>query len=52
VIRFDKEKYFSNPKSGQQEKFPTIDDEPTIDLSVIVPAYDEQDRRKLQTNLL
>jgi hypothetical protein len=46
VIRFDKEKSFLNPQTGKEEKFPSIVDEPTIDLSVVVPAYDEEERRK------
>ena len=40
---FEEEKTFENDK-GNQEKFPSLDDNPTLDLSVIVPAYNEQDR--------
>jgi dolichyl-phosphate beta-glucosyltransferase len=48
VIRFDKEASFLNPLTGKTENFPSIDDAPTMDLSVIVPAYDEEERRKFE----
>ena len=40
---FEEEKTFENDK-GNQEKFPSLDDNASLDLSVIVPAYNEQDR--------
>lgn len=46
IRRHDEEKYFTDPVTGQKEPFPTIEDEPTVELSVIVPAYDEEKRRK------
>lgn len=46
IRRHDEEKIFIDPVTGQKEKFPTIEDEPTVDLSVIVPAYDEEKRCK------
>ena len=37
------EKTFEND-GGIQEKFPSLDDNGTLDLSIIVPAYNEEDR--------
>lgn len=43
----DKENYFVNTKSEEgRTKFPSIDDPPEIDLSIIVPAYNEESRRR------
>ncbi|XP_071127375.1 dolichyl-phosphate beta-glucosyltransferase-like [Mytilus edulis] len=42
--RFDSEKVFTDPKKDGKEEFPSIHDPPSVDLSVIVPAYNEQDR--------
>jgi hypothetical protein len=36
-----------NPKSGEKEPFPSIEDEPTVLLSVIVPAYNEEKRCRI-----
>ena len=47
--RHDSEKYFTDPsikKGDKKVKFPSIHDEGSIDLSVIVPAYNEEDRCK------
>ncbi|XP_046461850.1 dolichyl-phosphate beta-glucosyltransferase-like [Daphnia pulex] len=44
VVRFKEEKFYLNPKSGEKEPFPSIEDEPTVLLSVIVPAYNEEKR--------
>ena len=47
--RHDSEKYFTDPaikKGDKRVKFPSIHDEGSIDLSVIVPAYNEEDRCK------
>uniref|UniRef100_U5EVJ0 Dolichyl-phosphate beta-glucosyltransferase n=1 Tax=Corethrella appendiculata TaxID=1370023 RepID=U5EVJ0_9DIPT len=44
IIRYEEEKYFLNVKSQKKEKFPTIDEEPSLDLSVIIPAYEEEKR--------
>lgn len=43
--RYDSEKYFLNEK---QEKclFPSINDPASVELSVIVPAYNEEERCK------
>ena len=40
---FEDEKYFEND-AGKKEKFPSLDDEATLDISIIVPAYNEEDR--------
>lgn len=40
------EKVYLDVKSGQKNNFPSLDDEPTLHLSVIVPAYNEEDRLK------
>ena len=47
--RHDSEKYFTDPslkKGDKKVKFPSIHDQGSIDLSVIVPAYNEEDRCK------
>lgn len=46
VRRYEKEKYFIRADNGEKENFPTIDNEPSVDLSVIVPAFDEEERCK------
>ncbi|XP_037927285.1 dolichyl-phosphate beta-glucosyltransferase [Teleopsis dalmanni] len=38
------EKYYFNPNTKLDEAFPSIDDEPSVDLSVIIPAYEEEKR--------
>ncbi|XP_008473528.1 dolichyl-phosphate beta-glucosyltransferase [Diaphorina citri] len=40
------ERVFLDVKTGQELEFPSLDDEPSVNLSVIVPAYNEQDRLK------
>lgn len=42
--RYDSEKYFVDPKKKKNIDFPSIHDPPNIDLSVIVPAYNEEER--------
>lgn len=46
IVRHDKEKRFFNPSTSKDEKFPSIEDSPTVSLSVIVPAYEEEQRCK------
>lgn len=43
IKRFKEEEYFEDP-AGKKAKFPSINDEPSIDLSVIIPAYEEEKR--------
>ncbi|KAK7096648.1 hypothetical protein V1264_003729 [Littorina saxatilis] len=43
--RHENEKYFTDPKKKDSKiLFPNISDPPSIDLSVIVPAYNEEER--------
>jgi len=44
--RFDQEKYFRDPKTGENCEFPSLFDNPSITLSVVVPAYFEEVRCK------
>lgn len=43
IKRFKDEEYFEDT-FGRKSKFPSIDDDPTIELSVIIPAYEEEKR--------
>lgn len=43
--RDNEETYFLN-EHGKRIKFPSLSDDPTLELSIIVPAYNEQFRRK------
>lgn len=51
IKRTKKEKHFYNPTTGENEEFPSIQDAPTVNLSVVVPAYNEEQRCKYSTNL-
>lgn len=44
IIRHKEEKYFTDPVTGTRREFPSIEEEAAIDLSVVVPAYNEEDR--------
>lgn len=44
VHRTKREKYFINPETGNGELFPTINEKASLHLSVIIPAYNEEDR--------
>lgn len=44
IKRHKEEEYFFNSKTKEKERFPSIDSDPEIDFSVIVPAYDEEKR--------
>nr|SVE83261.1 EOG090X0BIY [Daphnia magna] len=44
VIRFKEEQFYLDPKTAEKLRFPSIEDESTILLSVIVPAYNEEKR--------
>lgn len=46
ILRFKEEESYENPETGHREKFPSIDDSPSLDLSVIIPAFDEEQRCK------
>lgn len=45
IKRDKKEKYFKNSGNGESQEFPSIDDEPSVELSVVIPAFDEEQRR-------
>ncbi|CAL8104727.1 unnamed protein product [Orchesella dallaii] len=42
--RYDTEKYYEDPETGIKCPFPSLSDSPSLTLSVIVPAYNEEDR--------
>lgn len=44
--RHDSEKFYYDPKSKSKRLFPDYASSPTVELSVIVPAYNEEKRRK------
>ncbi|XP_011302309.1 dolichyl-phosphate beta-glucosyltransferase [Fopius arisanus] len=44
IWRDENEKFFIDGKTGRKVPFPSIDDEFTVKLSVIVPAYNEEER--------
>ncbi|KAM8717165.1 hypothetical protein ACLKA7_003949 [Drosophila subpalustris] len=44
IIRHKDEKFYLDPKSIKTVEFPSLDDSPTLELSVIVPAYNEEKR--------
>ena len=47
IERFPDEKYYIDPgKENTKCSFPYLEQESSIDLSVIVPAYNEEDRCK------
>ena len=47
LTRHESEKYYTDPKHGGNKlPFPSIQDQPSLELSVIIPAYNEQDRCK------
>lgn len=47
IIRHKKEEYYQDPSDKSEHAFPSLHDAPTINLSVIVPAYNEEDRCEL-----
>ena len=46
VERLEEEEYYNDPKTKNKVKFPSIQDPHSVHLSVIVPAYNEEERRK------
>lgn len=44
IIRHDDEKYYFDPVLKQKQPFPSINESPRISLSVVVPAYEEEQR--------
>ncbi len=50
IIRYESEKTFINPKSGEAEDFPFLEEKSSVTLSLVVPAYNEELRCKLNQN--
>lgn len=46
IKRHKKECRYFDPISVNDAEFPSIEEEPTLDLSVIIPAFNEEKRRK------
>lgn len=44
IWRDEKEKYFYNPRSGSNESFPWINDAWGVHISIVIPAYNEEQR--------
>lgn len=44
--RDEAEKSFYNAFNNKKEDWPSLNDDPQVSLSVIVPAYNEETRRK------
>lgn len=44
VHRSKREKYFQDPITGKQIEFPSITDKFSLNLSIIIPAYNEEER--------
>ncbi|XP_046369430.1 dolichyl-phosphate beta-glucosyltransferase-like [Haliotis rufescens] len=42
--RYESEKFFHDPKRKAESEFPSIHDPPSVDLTVVVPAYNEEER--------
>ena len=46
IVEFPSEKEFIDASSGKKLPFPSITDKSTCTLSVVVPAYNEEERCK------
>lgn len=44
IIRYAEEQFYFDPVSKTKQPFPSINESPSIALSVIVPAYEEEQR--------
>ncbi|XP_034100316.1 dolichyl-phosphate beta-glucosyltransferase [Drosophila albomicans] len=44
ITRHKDEKFYLDPKTIKTVEFPSLDDSPTLELSVIIPAYNEEKR--------
>lgn len=51
IIRYEDEKYFMDPVTKTKQPFPSINERPKIALSVIVPAFDEEQRCRSQYSI-
>ena len=45
--RYESEKFYYDPSSGKKLAFNSVFDSPSLLLSVVIPAYNEQGRSKL-----
>lgn len=46
MAQTENENYFFDPNTDQKSKFPSIKSESSVYLSVVVPSYNEEERRK------
>lgn len=46
IYRYESEMSFTNPKTKEKVKFASVFDPSTISLSIVVPAYNEEQRSK------
>ena len=46
ITRYESEKSFKDPHDEEMHKFPFLEDESSVTLSVVVPAYNEEARCK------
>uniref|UniRef100_A0A1Q3FAZ5 Dolichyl-phosphate beta-glucosyltransferase n=1 Tax=Culex tarsalis TaxID=7177 RepID=A0A1Q3FAZ5_CULTA len=44
IIRHKEEQTFLDSATNEHEKFPSLEDQPSLELSVIIPAFDEEKR--------
>lgn len=44
IAHYEEEDYYYNPASDNREPFPNISEDASVNLSVVVPAYNEEDR--------
>lgn len=44
VWRYAEEKFYFDPATGEREAFPSLNDDWSVHISVIVPAYNEEER--------
>lgn len=51
IVRHKREKYYRDAEDNNEQLFPSLHEEPTINLSVIVPAYNEEERCKFSAFL-
>lgn len=52
VYRSKKEKYFIDPFTGKSVLFPALTDKSSVHLSVIIPAYNEEERCNIFKNCI
>ena len=45
MLRYKDEKHYLDPSTGEKKAFPSLEDDWSVNISVIVPAYNEEERR-------